>query len=209
MKKFVPEICPLCGEGQWVPFCDDKYEFRHGRKNHVVEGINYAQCSCCKVRGFLPGQRDANFALIKAYQGKLPGFISRSDLLALREQYGLTQQDANLIFGGGTQGYSKWERGLNVPAGPTARLIKMALKFPEVLKTLAAEVGIDVVVPHGADERSQSRVVTVYVTSQEAFDAVDAAFGSFNSTCDTEFEIDPVAIETWKNPTRRDSKRLN
>ena len=54
----------------------------------------------------------------------------------------LTQKQANQIFGGGVQSFSKWERGTSSPAGPTARLIRLALKHADVMAALANEVGV-------------------------------------------------------------------
>lgn len=141
-KLFTPEPCPLCDGGTWKPYADGTYQFRHGRKSHSVSGQHYAICDKCGTRGYLPRQRDANQHLIREYQKTLLGYISPSNVLAVREKYLLTQEQAGIIFGGGKQGFSKWECGKATPAGPTARLIKLALKFPTVMLALAAEAGI-------------------------------------------------------------------
>lgn len=112
-------------------------------------------CDKCGTRGYLPGQRDANQQSIREYQKALLGYISPSDVLALREKYLLTQEQAGVIFGGGKQGFSKWECGKSAPAGPTARLIKLALKFPSVMLSLTADAGIKL-----AETTSHSRRIT-------------------------------------------------
>lgn len=140
---FVPEPCPLCEGGLWKPYSDGTYQFRHGRISHSVVGQHYAVCDKCGTRGYLPEQRSANQQLIREYQNRLLGYISSSDVLALREKYLLTQEQAGVIFGGGKQGFSKWECGKATPAGPTARLIKLALKFPAVMHELAKEADIE------------------------------------------------------------------
>lgn len=139
---FTPERCPLCEGGMWKPYTDGTYQFRQGRKSHTVGGQHYAMCDKCGTRGYLPGQRDANQQLIREYQSALLGYISPSDVLAVREKYLLTQEQAGTIFGGGKQGFSKWECGKAAPAGPTARLIKLALKHPDVMRALAADAGV-------------------------------------------------------------------
>ncbi|TFW10031.1 hypothetical protein E4K72_02960 [Oxalobacteraceae bacterium OM1] len=136
-SKFEPEVCPICGKGQLMPYSDGLYEFKHARKSIKVPNQHYARCNECGTRAYLPGQRAANMAAIREQQAKLPDYVSPSDVLAVREKYCLTQKEANAIFGGGSQGFSKWERGLAVPAGPTARLIKLALGSPAALVDLA------------------------------------------------------------------------
>ena len=150
---FAPESCPLCNNGIWKPYADGTYQFRYGRKSHSVSGQHYATCDKCGTRGYLPGQRDANQKLIREYQKAMPGYISPSDVLALREKYILTQEQAGLIFGGGKQGFSKWECGKTAPAGPTARLIKLALNIPDVMRILALDAGIQLPEPVAHDRR--------------------------------------------------------
>lgn len=145
--KFIGEHCPICESGRWEPKSDEVCLFRNGRKVHKIIGLHYALCNICGTRGYLPGQRKENQHLIQNYQSSLPGFVSPSDVLAVREKYELTQKQANQIFGGGSQGFSKWERGVTSPAGPTARLIKLALKYPEVMRALAIESDIKLAMP--------------------------------------------------------------
>lgn len=183
-KKFTPELCPVCGEGTWQPYTDGVYTFRHGRKEHKVVGQNYARCDHCDTRGYLPGQRDENRRIVREYQAKLTGYVSPSDVLAVREKYLLTQADAARIFGGGIQGFSKWERGIASPAGPTARLIKLALKHPEVMCDLARDVGINLVTP-SPKEKVVVRVVQVFVESVKD-DFLD---------CSSEFD---ESIDQWQ-----------
>ncbi len=142
---FAPEPCPLCKGGIWKPYTDGTYQFRHGRKSHSVSGQHYAMCGKCGTRGYLPGQRDANQQSIREYQNTLLGYVSPADVLALREKYLLTQEQAGVIFGGGKHGFSKWECGKATPAGPTARLIKLALKLPDVMRALAADAGVQLI----------------------------------------------------------------
>lgn len=144
LNKFAAEICPICQKGSFEPFSDGIYNFKHARKIHAVPGQHYAKCMECGTRGYLPNQRTANLDMIKEYQRHLPDYISPSDILAVREKYSLTQKEANILFGGGTQGFSKWERGLAVPAGPTARLMKLALESTDSLKILAKIVNVEI-----------------------------------------------------------------
>lgn len=140
--KFECERCPLCKDGTWRPHADGTYKFLYARKSYRVSGQHYALCDKCATRGYLPGQRAANQQLIFEFQRALPGYISPSDVLSLREKYLLTQEQAGMIFGGGKQAFSKWECGKATPAGPTARLIKLALKSPEAMTILSTDAGV-------------------------------------------------------------------
>lgn len=137
--------CPLCRNGKWKEFTDGEFNFRHGRKTYTVPGLHHAVCEECGTRGYLPGQRAHNKYIVEQYQSGMEGYISPSDVLSVREKYCLSQVDAVKIFGGGTQAFSKWERGTASPAGPTARLLKLALEVPAAMRYLAERAGVELV----------------------------------------------------------------
>lgn len=196
--KFFPEPCPVCGNGTWHPHTDGVYAFRYGRKEHHVGGQHYARCDRCNTRGYLPAQREENRRIVQEYQANLAGYISPSDVLAVREKYLLTQADAARIFGGGSQGFSKWERGIATPAGPTARLIKLALKHSEVMRDLAKEVGINLVT-RSPKEKVVLKVVHIFVESAKD----DFRDCSLELDCPSEFD---ESIDQWQLPRKPETK---
>src|SRR3989339_76748 len=203
MKKiFVSENCPVCGTGNWLPKSDEVYAFRHARKEYRIDGLHYAECNKCGTRGDLPGQRKENQQLVQKFQEALVGYISSSDVLALREKYQLTQKYANVIFGGGTQGFSKWERGISSPAGPTARLIKLALKYPEVMNALVKEVEVSLEEPiNVASPRPTVKVFyQTHLTSGEAEDCFNNCVSSID---------DEEGEDTWLPVGKRVSRKLS
>lgn len=162
--------CALCGLGNWIPHNDGIYKFRHGRKTFEVENQHYAICDHCETRGYLPDQRSKNRKTISSFQEALDGFISPSDVLAVREKYCLSQLDAAKIFGGGTQGFSKWERGTTAPAGPTARLLRLALNVPAAMEYLASNAGIALDLDKLDTTTLAGKVIAMYTTrSKESF----------------------------------------
>jgi HTH-type transcriptional regulator / antitoxin MqsA len=154
--------CPLCGKNGWHPHNDGVYEFRHGRKSYSVPDQQYALCDHCGTKGFLPGQRDFNRSKIREFQQALLEYISPSDVLAVREKYCLSQSDASKIFGGGTQGFSKWERGTAVPAGTTARLIKLALAVPLAMQHLAEQCNVVLTHEKAVVPKKGTKVIALY-----------------------------------------------
>lgn len=191
------EPCPVCGEGTWQKKSDGVYIFRHGRKEHRVSGQHYAHCEHCGTQGYLPGQREKNRLLIQAYQKTLPGYVSPSDVLAVREKYLLTQAEAARIFGGGVQGFSKWERGVASPAGPTARIIRLALKFPEVMRDLANDAGVKLAASFCKED---VRVRVVYVEKQHDEFTRYSGSTSFDSLSeDSQYDI-------WSNHQSKETQ---
>lgn len=79
-----------------------------------------------------------NKAKIDAYQRSIVGLMPQ-DILALREKYMISQQQAAAIFQCGKTQFSKWERGEHAPTGPTAILLRKALENQELMRELAAD----------------------------------------------------------------------
>lgn len=53
---------------------------------------------------------------------------------AIREQCGLSQREAGMIFGGGAKSFEKYESGEIRPSGPTKRLLKLAMARPDLFR---------------------------------------------------------------------------
>jgi HTH-type transcriptional regulator/antitoxin MqsA len=146
-KIFKSETCPICDVGTWVPRADDVHTFKHKGRELRVTGLHYALCNHCGARGFIPGQIAENKRLVATYQLGLRDFVSPSNILELREKYQISQVQAAAIFSAGKTAFSKWERGLVQPTGPTAVLLKAALSDAGVMKKLAKEAGVSVALP--------------------------------------------------------------
>lgn len=144
--RFPAEPCPLCNEGEWVAQEDGVHTFKHKRREHRVTGMHYALCNHCGTKGYLRGQMAANRDLIKVYQARLGNYFSPRDVLALREKYEISQEQAGTIFQCGKTQFSKWERGEVAPTGTASLALREALENPAFMKKMAlrAKVTIDV-----------------------------------------------------------------
>jgi len=178
--------CPLCRKGHWNAHADGEYKFSHGRKSYVVKDQLYALCDYCETRGYLPGQRDLNKKAIREFQSKLLDYISPSDVLAVREKYCLTQIEAAKIFGGGKQGFSKWERGTATPSGTTARMLKLALEVPQAMKYLAAQANVELTHEKIKVQSSGAKIVAIYEVINR--DTVDISESEQISSCENSYE---------------------
>ena len=146
-KKFQQEQCPVCEAGIMTPHDNGTYKFHYQRQAHTVTGIHYAKCDVCEASGYLSGQLTYNKKVIEAFQKNLVSIISPTQILTLREKYSLTQLTASKIFGGGVNAFSRWERGVIVPAEPTAKLMLLALDDAQVLLNLAKISNVEIDLP--------------------------------------------------------------
>jgi putative zinc finger/helix-turn-helix YgiT family protein len=134
-------ICPFCEEGTTKEVTFSK-SVRVGRKSVVVEGLKKRVCLACQSES-VPGHlHDANLDLIEAAQARVAGQVPVSALRELRERWDLSQKAASKIFGAGPSSFGKWESGQANMSTPSALLVKVALRFPQVVPYLAKLAGV-------------------------------------------------------------------
>ena len=57
---------------------------------------------------------------------------------AIRENLGLTQREAGVLFGAGDKSFEKYESGEITPSEPTRRLLRLAMNRPDLFRPPAA-----------------------------------------------------------------------
>ncbi|PTB18596.1 hypothetical protein C9I57_21485 [Trinickia symbiotica] len=134
--------CPVCGEGELEARHDRVYRFSVGRRKHIVEGLEYSICNRCETSTCSGEQLDRNADKIEAFQAALPHYLSPERISDLRASFGLSQASAALIFGGGKNSFSKYERGEITPTEGVVTLMKLALAMPQTVVFLANEKGV-------------------------------------------------------------------
>jgi putative zinc finger/helix-turn-helix YgiT family protein len=159
-------ICPFCEEGRTDEVVYSQV-FRLGRKAITVEGLRKRVCTQChseSVPGYL---HDHNLDLVQQAEERLPGFAPLSALRSLRERWELSQKAASIIFGAGSSSFGKWESGQSSMSTPSALLVKVALRFPQVVPYLAKLAGVSLGDVATAPESRSSfgAYETVHVTS--------------------------------------------
>jgi putative zinc finger/helix-turn-helix YgiT family protein len=150
LKMTTPILCDYCGEGHMAT---ESYSetFRNGRATLMVKGLEHMRCEACDSTMTSAQQFQYNAQLIKAAEKKSPAYISPATLREFREKYDLSQRAASKLVGAGEGAFGKYESGSNL-ATPTAKLIRVALAFPEVARMLAEEEGMEIISLSGEDE---------------------------------------------------------
>ncbi len=111
--------------------------FKIGRKQLTVAGMNKVVCNSCESEFVPTAMFDQNLQKFKAAEASAQNVVSPSMLRDLRDFWQLSQKDASKIFGAGISSFGKWESGQSNMSTPTALLIKVAHKIPEVMPLLA------------------------------------------------------------------------
>jgi HTH-type transcriptional regulator/antitoxin MqsA len=89
-----------------------------------------------------PEQIRRNERRIRAGKQRADGLLSGTQIREAREQLGLSQQEAATLFGGGTNGFSKYERGETAQSVAMDRLLRLVMADPSKLDELRAMAGM-------------------------------------------------------------------
>ena len=108
-----------------------------GNEYPVVE--EYYYCKNCSHEWVSPAQLKESLAQVTAIKRRAQGFLAPQDIKALRERHGLTQKQAAIIFGGGDNAFSKYERGEIYPSAAMDKLMRVFDTIPEVKNYLVKE----------------------------------------------------------------------
>jgi HTH-type transcriptional regulator/antitoxin MqsA len=81
-------------------------EYR-GKQGTVT--LRYAECDACgsEITGDADGR--ANKRAVLAFRKSVDGLLTGAEIRALREKFGITQEQAARLFGGGPKAFSKYE----------------------------------------------------------------------------------------------------
>jgi HTH-type transcriptional regulator / antitoxin MqsA len=101
------ERCPICGEGHVTSRADPIQSEYKGIKAMV--SLYYKVCDTCTSDFAGASESRLNKRAILAFRKSVDGLLTGSEILALRKQYRLTQDQAAKLFGGGPVAFSKYE----------------------------------------------------------------------------------------------------
>jgi HTH-type transcriptional regulator/antitoxin MqsA len=97
---------------------------------------------CCKCgREFISKPQILNNdARVRDAKKVADGLLTSSEIYEARVKLGLTQEQASIIFGGGKNAFSKYERAEVSQSIAMDKLIKVCLRHPKVFRELSTAV---------------------------------------------------------------------
>lgn len=134
-------LCEECGTGhlrasEWAS------DFKHGDETIHVAGLECYVCDHCGADPVFTDQIRRNQLKIADAKRKADCLLTGADVCSIREHLGLSQQRAAQLFGGGTNAFSKYERGEVLQSVAMDRLLKATAFFPGLLGFLEYEAGL-------------------------------------------------------------------
>lgn len=130
--------CLECNEETLTPSLWEA-DFRHGEGQVHVTGLECYVCEQCGADPVFPDQIRRNHRLVSDAKRRSDGLLVSEEIRAIREQFGLSQPDAALLFGGGINAFSKYERGDVMQSVAMDRLLKATAFYPFLLDFLRIE----------------------------------------------------------------------
>lgn len=121
-----------------------RQELFHPPGKEVAVTTCAARCASCGAEAVLASQMGENIARRQARQAAYGEYLLGEDIFAFRRKYGLSVGAASTIFGKGKRAFSRYESKKSFPDRSTTKLLRMAMRFPCVLKALADDAEVDV-----------------------------------------------------------------
>lgn len=106
--------------------------------------MEYSVCNECE-REFVSKQQILNNdSRIRDAKKSVDGLLTSTEIYHARTSMKLTQEQASLVFGGGKNAFSKYERAEVSQSVAMDKLIRICLKHPVVLHELLISAGIEI-----------------------------------------------------------------
>jgi HTH-type transcriptional regulator/antitoxin MqsA len=130
--------CPVCGAAELVRDTRDE-AYNYKGQSTVIADVTADYCPACG-EGVTDAEESARvMAAMTAFNREVnatyvePGFIK-----AVREKLGLKTREAVEIFGGGPNGFTRYESGQARPPVALIKLLKLLDRHPELLDEVRA-----------------------------------------------------------------------
>lgn len=134
--------CPHCERGELeTRFIEET--IRYGGQQLAVPGVEISVCAVCSEELVLPEQAKRNELAFADAKRRRDGLWTSSDILSWRSRHHLTQSQAAMLFGGGVNAFSKYERGEVIQSKSMDLLMRASKAVPGLLPFLMAEAGIE------------------------------------------------------------------
>lgn len=138
-------LCPLCGEGHLTSRTEETVTEYAGRQGKVT--LRFAECNACGSEITDDADSRANKRAVLAFRKSVDGLLTGAEIRALRDQYGITQDQAARLFGGGPKAFSKYETDDVAHSLSMDNLLRLVQRSEEAFAELVALKGMAAEIP--------------------------------------------------------------
>lgn len=134
--------CKICKSDNVSQYSDiEKISYKG---EDIAVPMEYSICNCCNREFISKQQIINNDSCLRDAKKVSDGLLTSSEIYDTRISLGLTQEQASIVFGGGKNAFSKYERAEVSQSMAMDSLLKVCLKYPIVFHELVARAGITI-----------------------------------------------------------------
>jgi len=128
--------CNKCDSTKITQTSDTELNTYKGTEYSV--DIEYSVCNSCNREFLTKTQIIANEAKVREIKKEIEGLLSSEEIKEIRTSLNLSQTDASLVFGGGQNAFSKYERAEVSQSQAMDKLLRLASSSRYVYTKLLA-----------------------------------------------------------------------
>lgn len=159
MNELAP-ICPICEEGH-LESATYTGELDHSGNTLKIDGLECWQCPSCGADPVFPDQVRRNHRRYQDARRQADGLLVGSEIESVRKRLGLTQHQAAMVFGGGQNAFSKYERGEVIQSQAMDRLLRLAIDSERNFELLKRWAGVDCLAGHDNSRTTTMRTKVI------------------------------------------------
>lgn len=186
------ELCPICGEGHVVSHVDQVASEYKGHKAMVA--LHYKVCDTCTSDFAGAEESRLNKRAVMAFRKTVDGLLTGAEILAIRKQYRLTQDQAARLFGGGPVAFSKYENDDVAHSESMDSLLRLVRRCEPAFWELVEEKSMSAEV---APIKADAQVATTGTSKTNVILMSNFRDGSFTAATKTAFKY-PADAKKWK-----------
>ncbi len=133
------ELCPLCGEGHVTPQVEQVENEYKGQTALLPR--HFKLCDHCGSDFAGAAETKQTKRALMAWRKQVDGLLTGAEIIALRNQYQLTQAQAAQLFGGGPVAFSKYENDDVAQSEAMDTLLRLVRRSAEAFRALLEEKG--------------------------------------------------------------------
>lgn len=189
------EKCPICGEGHVT---NHVQQIEHEYKSHkAMLASHFQECDTCLSE--FAGAREGKMSkrVIMAFRKSVDGLLTGTEIVALRKQYGMTQDQAAKLFGGGPVAFSKYENDDVSQSEAMDSLLRLVRESEAAFWVLVSVKGMAAELGHAKDSVVNEKTITLTAAPSNVFDMAKFR-SSVKTSSERTFTTTPDESRLWK-----------
>lgn len=189
------QLCPICGEGHVISHVDQVESEHKGHKAMVA--LHYKVCDTCTSDFAGAEESRLSKRAVMAFRKSVDGLLNGAEILALRKQYHLTQDQAAKLFGGGPVAFSKYENDDVSQSESMDSLLRLVRRSEVAFWELVEEKGMSAELKPFRKAESVAKTVMVDVRTTNVVAMADFRNTGFRTSSKSSFTY-PTEPSKWK-----------